>query len=294
MWSNWTSQKRARMREGTSPHTAQHQALSTGRWLRLPVFTLRTALFAVLLFVLLSMSACKKASGGLERVQAAGVLRVATDPSFPPFEFVGETGEIEGLDVDLARAVADHLGVQAHFVTTGYDALYDALTAGRADVIVSALYPDLARSQAFLFSPAYFNAGYRLVVSENAAVSGLEDLAGRRVACVFGTTGHMEIMRLTESLASPPTVLTVDEPITLTQLLHVGEADAVVTDHVSALVAAGEDPTLRILDPPVTDEPYVIAVRKEDASLSRAINTALDSLAEDGTLHELIRRWMDP
>jgi ABC-type amino acid transport substrate-binding protein len=252
------------------------------------------ALSVAVLLLLVSISACGKASSGLERVQAAGMLRVAIDPSFPPFESVSGAGEIEGLDVDLARAVAGHLGVQAHFVTTGYDALYDALTVGRADIIVSALYPDPARSQAFHFSHAYFDAGYVLVVSEGSAVTAMEDLEGRLVACVFGTTGHGELLQRVRLMALPPVVLTVDDPITLTQLLHTGEADAVVTDRVSALVAAGEDPTLRILDPPITNEPYVIAVRKEDSSLAQAVDAALELLAADGTLDELVATWMKP
>ena len=252
---------------------------------------LRMALF---LLVFLSVSGCRRTSGGLERVRAEGVLRVASDPSFPPFESVNAAGEMEGLDVDLARAVAEQLGVQAHFVTTGYDALYDALTAGRADVIVSALDPDPARSQGFRFSHAYFNAGYVLVVREGSDVAALDDLAGRSVACTFGTTGHVEILRLTGLMASPPVVLTVDDPTALTRLLYMGDADAIVTDRVSALIAASEDRALRILDPPVTDEPYVMAVRKEDASLGQAIDDALEVLDENGTLTELLERWMKP
>jgi ABC-type amino acid transport substrate-binding protein len=282
------------MREETSPRCT-HRWLSVGRRrMHLPVFArplLRTVLWVLML---LSLSGCGRASGSLERVQAEGVLRVASDPSFPPFEFVNPAGEMDGLDVDLARAVAEHLGVQAHFVTTGYDALYDALTAGRADVIVSALYPDPARSQGFHFSHAYFNAGYVLVVREGSDVAALDDLAGRSVACTFGTTGHVEVLHLMSLMASPPVVLTVDDPIALLQLLYTGEADAVVTDRVSALMAASKDATLRILDPPVTDEPYVMAVRKEDSSLARAIDEALEVLDENGTLTELLEMWMKP
>jgi ABC-type amino acid transport substrate-binding protein len=102
------------------------------------------------------------------------------------------------------------------------------------------------------------------------------------------------MLHLTSLMASPPVVLTVDDPIALLQLLYTGEADAVVTDRVSALMAASEDATLRILDPPVTDEPYVMAVRKEDSSLARAIDEALEVLDENGTLMQLLEMWMKP
>jgi ABC-type amino acid transport substrate-binding protein len=244
--------------------------------------------------LLVGVAGCGRAPQGLERVQAAGVLRVAMDPSFPPFESVNAAGELEGLDIDLARALAAQLGVQAHFVTTGYDALYDALTAGRADVIVSALYPDPARSHAFLFTRTYFDAGHVLVVTGDDGVSTVEDLAGQPLACVFGTAGHMEVLHRAKSMTLPPVIVTVDQPVTVTQLLHTGEVSAVVTDHVSALMAAHGDAELRILAPPVTGEPYVIAVRKEDASLVRALDAALDALTADETLETLIDRWMVP
>lgn len=248
---------------------------------------------ALLVALLICAAACRP-RGGLAYVRTAGVLRVAVDPSFPPFESVNAEGELVGLDIDLARTIADQLDVEAHFVVISYDALYDALTSGRADVIVSALYPDPSRSHAFLFSRPYFNAGHVLVVTGESDVTAVGDLAGQPLACVFGTIGHMEILNQTRTMPSSPIVLTVEDPITITRLLHTGEARAVVLDHVSALIAASQDPDLRILDVPVTDEPYVVALRQEDASLKEAIDAALEEMIVDGHLEDLIDRWMVP
>jgi polar amino acid transport system substrate-binding protein len=252
----------------------------------------RSIIIVLILAGVLITAGCGSRPDSLSRIQTAGVIRVATDPSFPPFEFVNDDGQIAGFDADLARALAGHLGVEAHFVTTGYDALYDALTVGRADVIISALYPDPSRSSAFRFSSPYFNAGEVLVVPRTSEITAPEDVAGKTVICVFGTEGHMTALRWETTLSPPATLLTVDDPVTITRRLEQGEAQAVLVDHVSAQAALGREPDLRIVTPPVTDEPYVVAVRREDDDLAEAIDAALAELGADGTLEGMIQRWL--
>jgi ABC-type amino acid transport substrate-binding protein len=219
-------------------------------------------------------------------------LRVALDPSFPPFEFVDGDDQVAGLDVDLARTIAARLGVEAHFVATGYDALYDALTVGRADVIISALYPDPARMQTFDFSPSYFNAGEVLMVQKDSPIAGVPDLAGKQVALVFGTEAHMVALQWEKTMPTPPVLMVGDAPETITSVLAAGIVDAVILDNVTAQMALVDTPGLRVLTPPVTDEPYTIAARKEDAKLLEAINAILDEMQTNGELDSLIRRWM--
>lgn len=244
--------------------------------------------------MLSSLGSCGSPSRGLDRVQEAGVLRVAIDPSFPPFESVDAEGNIVGLDADLADAIAVELGVEAHLVTTGYDALYDALTVGRADVIISALYPDPARSRGFAFSTPYFNAGHVLVVPRESAITGAQDLAGRSLACVFGTVGHMEALSWRESLEPPISVTTAEDAQGVVAHLAAGKVDAAVLDHVSARTALGKHPQLRIVWPPITDEPYVIAARREDEDLVDKIDEILQQLETEGRLEALIEAWMQP
>ncbi len=276
-------------REVTSPPCSRNRSL---RGRQAVAYLLKVSL--VLLLGIVSVSACAQPSGGLDRVQAAGRLRVAIDPSFPPFEFVDANGQIAGFDADLATLIAQQLGVDAHFVTTGYDALYDALTAGRADVIISALYPDPSRSSGFAFSRPYFNAGQVLIAMSEADIHGVSDLAGSQVACVFGTEGHMIALRWEQTLESPPSLFTVQDPVSLTTMLHDGVASAAILDHVSALMLVQREPAIQVVTPPVTDEPYVVAVRGEDAALLATIDEILEGLQAEGALASLTHRWMRP
>ena len=252
------------------------------------------SLVLVLLVLGVLLAGCGARSGRLDRITASGLLRVAMDPSFPPFESVDSNDRIVGLDADLARAIAGHLGVEAHLVTTAYDALYDALTADRADIIISALYPDPARSSDFTFSAPYFDAGLVLVTLRDAAITTVADLAGKPVACVFGTAGHMQVLQWQETLDPPPTPVTVDDPNDIMALLREDTASVIVIDAVSARIAASDDPDLRIMMPPITPEPYVVAVRSEDEALLKAIDAALQALQADGTLEALTERWLRP
>jgi polar amino acid transport system substrate-binding protein len=239
------------------------------------------------------LAACGGArSQALARIRTAGVLRVAMDPSLVPFAYVDESGTLVGYDVDLARALASELAVEAHFVSTGYDALYDALTVGRADVIISALYPDPSRTHAFAYTKPYFNAGDVLIVPEDQDIEHPADLAGERVVCRFGTTGHMEALTWQETLDPPPKIRSVEDPEAWLPSLTSGDADALVIDHVTALGLINGQPDLHIVLPPVTDEPYVIAARSEDQGLIDALDRALAALDADGTLESLETRWM--
>lgn len=253
----------------------------------------RLSVVARLALALLLLCACSGPGGNaLKRIQTTGTLRVALDPSFPPFESVDGAGQVVGLDADLARAIAARLGVEAHFVTTGYDALYDALTVGRADVIISALYPDPDRMQTFTFSPSYFNAGEVLVVREDSPIAGVSDLAGKQVALVFGTEAHMVALQWEKTMPTPPALLTGDAPETITSVLAAGIVDAIILDNVTAQIAVANTPGLRVLTPPITDEPYTIAAPKQDAELIKAISDIVEEMQASGELETLIRRWV--
>jgi ABC-type amino acid transport substrate-binding protein len=246
-----------------------------------------------LVVVLLLLGACSNSrSDALKRIQSAGALRVAVDPSFPPFEFVDSSGHVVGLDADLAKAIGNRLGVQVQFIATGYDALFDALTVGRADVVISAMYPDPTRMQEFVFSPSYFDAGEVLMVREDSAITGTPDLAGKQVALVFGTQAHMLALQWEKTMPTPPILVVGDAPETITSVLAAGIVDAVILDNVTAQMTATNTPGLRVLSPPITNEPYTIAARKEDAKLLDAISAILQEMQASGELDALIRQWM--
>ena len=235
-----------------------------------------------------------------------GTLRVGMDASFPPFESVSADGRLVGLDVDLARELGQRLGIEVQFISNlPYDGLYDALTAGSdrnrmgVDVVISALAVNSARMTDFAYSTSYFDAGQVLVVHEGeSGIEEMADLGERTLAVEFGTRGDMEARRWTQKL----TDFTVAPYQTASEALEAaaaGATDAALVDHVSALTAVGKlsgDPEnpreLVIVGKPVVEEPYAVAMRKENQRLLRKINEALAGMEADGTLEMLIEQWI--
>ncbi|MEA3338837.1 MAG: ABC transporter substrate-binding protein [Chloroflexota bacterium] len=250
--------------------------------------------------LLIVLVACTRPDDVWNRMLEAGTLRVGMDASFPPFESISNDGTLTGFDVALARELGRRMGVEVQFVANlPYDGLYDALTANRVDVVISALVVNPDRMTDFAYSAPYFDAGQVLVMREGeTGVERVADLSGRTLAVEFGARGDMEARRWTPEL-SDLTILPYQTAAEALEAVAAGEADAALVDHVSALMAIGKTPGvsenlwgLGVIGKPVVEEPYAVAVRKESRRLLRAINDALAEMQMDGTLEMLVERWV--
>jgi ABC-type amino acid transport substrate-binding protein len=255
---------------------------------RYPLFTL-----CVLLCVA-GLASCSPRDDALERIQAAGVLYVGLDPSWPPFAFVDPaSGDIAGLDVDLARAVGTSLGVEVQFVVCGWEGLYGALEAGRFDAIVSVLPYDPRRTRQVAYSTSYFNAGPVMVVP--AGEGGIErplDLIDCVVHVRSGSRGDEQARRM-QKLDLGMAVISHDTALeALVALTESAGKRAAIVDAISARLFVRDDTRLEITGDPLDDELYVIAVDIEAESLQEAIDRALDEMRENGKLEDILNKWL--
>ena len=228
-----------------------------------------------------------------ESIQETGNLRVCTDPSWPPFEFVdGTTGRIDGFDVQLAGLLAPRLapGVRSEIVTVGFDGLYDALLAGRCDVVLSAMPYEPMRTQDVAYSVAYFNAGLVVLTrQETADIETPDDLAGRVVGVEWGFVPQGDYAQ--QIFYRDLGLRRYDTAEDVLRALHAGEVDAAMVDRISTLAYLGECRGLQIVGEPVYDLNYVVPVRLGSFRLLGEINRVLLEMREDGTLDSLQERW---
>ena len=227
-----------------------------------------------------------------EEIMKRGFITVCLDPSFPPFEYVDEgSGELRGFDVDMARAIGDHLGLRVEFAIVGFDGLYDAVKARQCDVAISALPYDPLLTQDVAFSISYFEAGLMLVVRENeASIRSPDDLKGRRVAVELGSTGDVEARRLKVKLGELEVkpYPTVEEAL---RALKEGQADACFADAISAYSFWGREGGIKVLFPALVSTPYAAVVNLKSKGLLGKINEALIHLRETGLLHSLAEKY---
>lgn len=245
----------------------------------------------------LALSACQSESATWERVQQSGILRVGLDPTYPPFEVADESG-VQGLDVDLAHALADKLGLRSEFVYFGYDGLYDALATEQIDVLISALVTTPERQRDFAYSEPYFNAGEFLFIRSSTAenIQEMRQMSGRSLAVELGSLGHVEAIQWTNRL-SDLEVLPFGSAEEALDAVSQGQADAALVDHISGRLflrdQPQDQPPLIRVDTPITVEPYALVVRIEDEKLLVEFDKALQALKENGQLEDIIARWLD-
>ena len=227
-----------------------------------------------------------------------GVLQVGSDISYAPIEFFEEgTQNAAGLDVDLANALAEELGVRAEFINTGFDGIIGALNVSRFDVLISAMTVTEERQKEIDFIP-YFAAGTDILVAEGNPknIKTIEDLSGLTVGVQIGTIQVDQLKAANDTLkaAGKPeiSVLTFDQNPLAVEQLRTGRADAVIADSpVVANEARLSDGKLEALGLAVEAAPYGIGVRKESTQLKAAIEGALQKLIANGKYKAILIEW---
>lgn len=227
-----------------------------------------------------------------EQIQDRGLVRVCMDATYPPFGVQDQAGRFYGYDVDLMEELARRWGVGVEFVNIHFDGLYDALLAGKCDLLLSALPYDETLTEDVLYSPSYFNAGLLLAVRQDErGIRSPNRLAGKKVGVELGTSAHLEARRLREQARIPLELLTFASAQEALQALVDGAVNAVIADSVSVYQFARDPGGIRHLRKFLTDEQYVLAMRPDSGYLWKKIADELARMKKDGFLKALQARW---
>lgn len=230
---------------------------------------------------------------GLDPVWAAaqqrGTLRVATDFGYYPFSGI-ENDQPIGYDVDLARAVAAKLGLQAEFVPSSLDSIYEDLARGKADLGASALPYAPEQGWRVTFSEFYFDAGQVLVVPDGSPINKQDQLSGHLIGVPLGSDADTYARKLV--IGNPVIRLNseYDTPTEVLADLRAGKLDAAIVDNAAALIEFGRHGGLHIADA-LTFEPYALAMPARAWQLHDKVNDALAQLRKEGFFDQLGKKW---
>ena len=231
----------------------------------------------------------------LTAAACAETLKMGTNAAFPPYEFYDDqTGEITGIDAEVAAAIAAKLGMELEIVDMDFDALIPAVANGKIDVVLAGLTVTEERKQNVDFTTSYATGVQVVIVKEDSAITSVDDLfaegASHKIGVQQGTTGDLYCTWDLEDagLASIERFKTgTDAVLALTS----GKVDCVVIDNEPAknYVAANEG--LVILDTQYAIEEYAAALAK-NSELTAKFNEALEALIADGTLQAIVDKYI--
>lgn len=224
-------------------------------------------------------------SGNDDRNQ---IMRVATEPTFPPFEFQGKDGELAGFSIDLMKAIATAAHFQVEFQSLPFDGIIPALQAKTVDGAISSMTITPERSKTVAFSRPYFKAGLAIAVRrDNQNITNFQSLQNHKIAVQIGTTGAKKAKTVTgaevRSFDSAPLAL---------QELENGNVDAVINDAPVTLYAinTGNLQGMKVIQQLLTEEFYGIATAKNSLDLP-LINQGLSTILENGKYQQIYQKW---
>ena len=246
--------------------------------------------------VILSFSGCDSSAGKLDKIKSKGEIVVHTDPNFSPFEFM-KGGEVAGVDIEIAKAIAEELGVTVKFEETKFDSILMAIKGGKGDIAVSGFTITDERKESVDFSIPYIESVQYLILPEGSQTVVMEDLAGLTVGVAQGYTGQFLMEDELEEggvLAGTGTeIKEYNSAMEAALDLKSGRINAVVMDeYVAKNIVSNNDGyqaiELRYLNGDLAAEEYGVVVPKGNEDLLDIINSVIKRLNDE----EKIPEWV--
>ncbi len=223
-----------------------------------------------------------------------GVLTMSTNAAFPPYEMTNDSGDFEGIDVEIAGAIADKLGLELQIDDMDFDAALLAVQQGKSDMVMAGVTVTDERKAVMNFTDSYANGIQSVIVPEDSDIASIDDMQGKLIGTQAGTTGYIYCSDTPENGGfGEDNVIAYDNGITAVQALMNGQVDCVVIDNAPAQEFVKANPGLKILDTEYANEDYAIGVNKDNTALLDAINGALAELKADGTVDSIVAKYIN-
>ena len=242
----------------------------------------------------LSLAACASTAKTEDAASTSGKLTMATEATFQPYEYY-DGDAIVGIDVEVAQAIADKLGMELEVTDIAFDSIIPGVQTGKYDMGMAGMTVTDERKEQVNFSDSYATGVQVVIVKDDSPITSVDDLfadgASTVVGTQAGTTGFIYATSDIED-AGLGTVKSFGKTTDAVEALKNGQVDCVILDNepAKALVAANEG--LHILDTEYAVEDYAIAIAKENTDLLEKVNKALAELTADGTLQAIVDKYI--
>ena len=223
-------------------------------------------------------------------IQAKGEITIGVKFDVPPFGFKNpKTGDVEGFDVDLGKAVAAKLGVEPKFIEAISDNRIPFLQDGTADLILSTMTINEERVGQIEFSDPYYIAKGRILVKkDNSEITGVDTLGGKNVCTALGSTYEATLKKQ----APDAKLKLVDSYSECMESLQNGSVDAISTDDVILTGMIIQDDSLKLVGDELSQEPYGAGMKKGNTELQEFVNGVFQEFKDDGRYDKTYEKWV--
>lgn len=228
----------------------------------------------------------------MAKIVKRGVLIAGVDQNTYLFGFRDPgTGDLEGFDIDVVHDIAAALfgdPNKVRFKVINSAQRVPALQHGDVDIVVRTMTVNCQRRKDVGFSSVYYRAKQRLLVPSTSPVTGLSGLGGQRVCAATGSTSLITIYKT----PTKPIPVAVDDWSDCLVLLQQGDVAGISTDDSILAGMAAQDPNTKIVGPSQADEPYAVAVPKQNTDMERFVNGVLDQIRGDNQWRASYAKWI--
>lgn len=219
-------------------------------------------------------------------------LTFGTNAEFPPFEFVassGVIGEYDGIDMAIAKQIAEDNGQTAAIENMEFDSLLVALQNGQIDAVIAGMTATDERRKAVDFSTPYYTATQVMIVKEDSDITQATDMAGKKICVIQGYTGEVCVQDMGYDYEA------FKKGTEAVMELTNGKCDVVVIDSATAQKYVNDNEGLKIVEDPSAfeSEEYAIAVQKGNTEMLDKINASIEKMISDGTVNELAVKYTE-
>ena len=248
-----------------------------------------TKLLAATLAMVTAACTLTACGGGSSKGEA---ITFGTNAEFPPFEYVtssGVIGEYDGIDMAIAKQIAEDNGMTAKMENMEFDSLLVALQNGQIDAVIAGMTATDERRETVDFSTPYYTATQVMIVREDSDIAAAADMADKKICVIQGYTGEVCVQDMGYSYEA------FKKGTEAVMELVNGKCDVVVIDSATAQKYVGDNEGLKIVEDPgaFESEEYAIAVQKGNTELLDKINKSIDKMIADGSINELAVKYTE-
>lgn len=219
-------------------------------------------------------------------------LVMATNATFPPYEFV-ENGDYKGIDVEIANAISDKLGMTLEIQDVEFGSIIGGVQSGKYDMGVAGMTVTDERLESVNFSDSYATGVQVVIVKEDSDIKTIDDLTGKKIGVQQDTTGDIYASDTVENGGfGEENVTRYNKGADAVQALSTGKVDAVIIDNEPAKSFVAANDGLKILETKYVEESYAICIAKENTELLEKVNNALSELKAEGKIKEIIDKYI--